>query len=87
MSSEREVSAGGVVVHDGQVLVIVPTRRAADGSRVLELSTKCEPGEAFQVAAETRAFLASKGIDLEGEQQTKTRTALEYFAKHLEAPA
>jgi hypothetical protein len=54
-----------------------------DGSRILELSTKCEPREAFQVAAETRAFLASRGIDLSGQQQTKTRSALEYFAKQL----
>jgi hypothetical protein len=51
-----------------------------DGSRILELSTKCEPGEAFQVAAETRAFLAERGVNLHGEQETKTRTALEYFA-------
>ena len=55
-----------------------------DGSRIFELSTKCEPGEAFQVAAETRAFLASKGVDLDAEQQTKTRTALEFFAKNVE---
>jgi 8-oxo-dGTP pyrophosphatase MutT (NUDIX family) len=34
---ELEMSAGGVVVRDGQVLVIVPTRRAADGSHVLGL--------------------------------------------------
>ena len=54
-----------------------------DGSRILELSTKCEPSEAFQVAAEARAFLASRGVDLEGEQQTKTRTALEFFAQNL----
>ena len=54
-----------------------------DGSRILELSTKCEPSEAFQVAAETRAFLSSRGIDLGGEQQTKTRTALEFFSKQL----
>jgi hypothetical protein len=54
-----------------------------DGSRILELSTKCEPAEAFQVAAETRAFLSSRGIDLGSPQQTKTRTALEYFAKQL----
>ncbi len=54
-----------------------------DGSRILELSTKCKPGEAFQVAAETRAYLAGLGIDLLGEQQTKTRTALEYFAAQL----
>jgi hypothetical protein len=51
-----------------------------DNSRVLELSTKCLPSEAFQVAAETRAFLSAKGIDLDAEQQTKTRTALELFA-------
>jgi hypothetical protein len=55
-----------------------------DGSRILELSTKCAPAEAFQVAAETRAFLASRGIDLSSSQQTKTRTALEYFAKQLD---
>jgi hypothetical protein len=56
-----------------------------DGSRILELSTKCEPGEAFQVAAETRAFLSSKGIDLDTEQQTKTRTALEFFSRDIAA--
>jgi hypothetical protein len=54
-----------------------------DGSRILELSTKCEPSETFQVAAETRAFLLSRGVDLTTEQQTKTRTALEFFAKQL----
>jgi hypothetical protein len=51
-----------------------------DGSRILELSTKCPPREMFQVAAESRAFLASRGLDLSGKQQTKTRTALKYFA-------
>jgi hypothetical protein len=51
-----------------------------DGSRILELSTKCRPEEAFQVAAETRAYLSERGVNLSGEQQAKTRTALEYFA-------
>jgi hypothetical protein len=51
-----------------------------DGSRILELSTKCAPGKALQVAGETRAFLAERGVDLSGEQQTKTRTALEFFS-------
>jgi hypothetical protein len=51
-----------------------------DGSRVLELSTRCGTAEAFQVAAEARAYLAAHGIDVTGEQQTKTRKALEYFA-------
>ncbi len=37
MSTEREFSAGGVVVREGHCIVIVPTRRAADGSAVLAL--------------------------------------------------
>ena len=36
-TSTEEVSAGGVVVSDGRVVVIVPTRRAANGSKVLAL--------------------------------------------------
>ena len=51
-----------------------------DGSRVLELSTKCAPAEAFQAAAESRAFLTRRGVDLAGEQETKTKKALEFFA-------
>jgi hypothetical protein len=56
-----------------------------DGSRILELSTKCATTEAFEVAAESRAFLAGHGIDLLAEQQTKTKTALEFFATELTA--
>ena len=52
-----------------------------DGARVLELSTKCTPQEAFQVAAETRAFLSERGIKLSGAQTTKTRKALQTFSK------
>jgi hypothetical protein len=52
-----------------------------DGSRVLELSTRCGTTEAFQVAAELRAFLGAKGVEVSGEQETKTRKALEYFAE------
>ena len=33
-----------------------------DNSRVLELSTKCHPSEAFQAAAETRATLLRRGV-------------------------
>jgi hypothetical protein len=51
-----------------------------DGSRILELSTRCATTEAFQVAAELRAFLAGRGVDLSGEQETKTRKALNFFA-------
>ena len=52
-----------------------------DGSRILELSTKCPPKEMFQVAAEARAFLTGLGIDLSGQQQTKTKSALEQFSR------
>jgi hypothetical protein len=58
-----------------------------DGSRILELSTKAAPAEAFQVAIETRAFLAKRGVDLSGEQHTKTKTALEFFSRNLNAKA
>ena len=54
-----------------------------DGSRILELSTKCAPSEALQVGLGARAFLEARGLDLSGEQQTKTRTALELFAGEL----
>jgi hypothetical protein len=56
-----------------------------DNSMLLELSTKCASGEAFQVAAETRAFLTERGVDLTGEQETKTKKALDYFSKQLQA--
>jgi hypothetical protein len=56
-----------------------------DGSRILELSAKSPPAEAFQAAAELRAFLFTKGLDLTGEQQTKTKTALEFFSTELSA--
>ena len=54
-----------------------------DNSRVLELSTKCAPADGFKVAAQTRSFLETRGIDLTGEQQTKTRKALDYFSRRL----
>jgi hypothetical protein len=51
-----------------------------DGTRILELSTKCKPTEAFDVAARTRAYLSERDVNLSGDQQMKTRTALEYFS-------
>lgn len=52
-----------------------------DGSRILELSTKCLPSETFQVSAETRIYLKAHGVDTGvGIQQTKTKTALEFFS-------
>jgi hypothetical protein len=54
-----------------------------DNTHILELSTKCEPVDTFEVVAEAKAFLASHGVDLGAQQQTKTRTALEFFAAEL----
>ena len=60
-----------------------------DGSRILEISTKSLPEEAFQVAAEFKNYLARRGISSGASQGTKTKTALEYFSSRLasEAPA
>ncbi len=54
-----------------------------DGSRILELSTKCAPKDAMSVAAESRMFLLERGVELTGDQATKTRTTLEYFSGQL----
>jgi hypothetical protein len=58
-----------------------------DNSMILELSTKCAPAEAFGVAAETRVFLTQREIDVTGEQETKTKKALEFFAERLQGGA
>ena len=58
-----------------------------DGSRILELSTKCAPPDMLSVAVQSRLFLSERGLDLSGEQQTKTRTALDFFSQQLQAPS
>src|ERR1700751_4008111 len=51
-AGKREFSAGGVLVRGREVAVIVPTRRAADGSRVLALPKgHVDPGETVIEAA------------------------------------
>ncbi len=54
-----------------------------DNSRILELSTKCAPPDALRVSLGVKAFLRDRGVDISGEQQTKTKTALDYFSKAL----
>jgi hypothetical protein len=54
-----------------------------DGSRILELSTKCTPADATEVAALTRAYLDKRGVNLTGEQQTKTAAALKFFSAEV----
>jgi hypothetical protein len=56
-----------------------------DGSRIFELSTKAEPKEGFQVAADFKAYLAECGVPLPSPQETKTKVALEFFSKRISA--
>ncbi len=50
--TSTETSAGGVVVRDGSVVVIVPVRRAASGRKVLALPKgHVDPGETAEQAA------------------------------------
>jgi hypothetical protein len=83
---------GPIVVHklrfkpaDFDRKVVAELWHYPDNSRILELSTKCGPTEAFTAALEAKAFLRGRGVDLTAEQHTKTKTALDYFSKNLAA--
>jgi hypothetical protein len=54
-----------------------------DGSRIFELSTKCTPSDLIEVYTNVRDYLVERGVDRHGEQQTKTKKALEFFAANL----
>ena len=51
-----------------------------DGSRIVELSTKCLPADWFETTTKSRDYVEGLGISLTGAQAAKTRRALEYFA-------
>jgi 8-oxo-dGTP pyrophosphatase MutT (NUDIX family) len=61
-SQAREFSAGGVVVRGEEVVVIVPTRRAADGSRVLALPKGHVDSGETAIEAATREVREETGI-------------------------
>jgi 8-oxo-dGTP pyrophosphatase MutT (NUDIX family) len=65
MAIEREFSAGGVVVRDGEVAVIVPKKLSPEGRRVLALP-KGHPdeGESLKQAA-TREVREETGLEAE----------------------
>ncbi len=61
-----EFSAGGVVVNDDhEVVVIVPTRRSADGSRVLALPKGHPDGKESAVQAALREVREETGVEAE----------------------
>jgi 8-oxo-dGTP pyrophosphatase MutT (NUDIX family) len=63
--SPTEFSAGGVVVRGTDVVVIVPTRRAANGSKVLALPKgHLDPGET-PVEAAAREVREEAGVEAE----------------------
>jgi 8-oxo-dGTP pyrophosphatase MutT (NUDIX family) len=64
-AGESEFSAGGVVVRDGRCIVIVPTRRAADGSRVLALPKGHPDGAESPADAALREVREETGVDAE----------------------
>jgi hypothetical protein len=55
--------------------------RLPDGDDLVEASIKTSPDEALQARKEFDKHLKSFGLDPTGAQETKTRTALRYFAK------
>ena len=61
--SDSEFSAGGVVVRDGDCIVIVPTRRAADGSKVLALPKGHPDGEESAADAALREVREETGVE------------------------
>ena len=50
-----------------------------DGSDLVELSITVRPGEAADTTTDFSEFLAKHGLDVDGDQQTKTKGALAFF--------
>ena len=65
--------------------IVVEAWLYPDGSRILELSAKSTPERALNDAVRLRGYLEGLGIATSGEQQTKTRTALDFYAAELKA--
>jgi 8-oxo-dGTP pyrophosphatase MutT (NUDIX family) len=61
----EEFSAGGVVVSKGQVITIVPVKRAADGRRVLGLPKGHPDGDETPEQAATREIAEEAGVQAE----------------------
>jgi len=80
----KETRTKAVVSRNGKLIPEVFEVLDLIKERNLTLATgHVSPEEALMVAIEVRQFLEDRGIDTSGEQQTKTRTALEFFAAEL----
>jgi ADP-ribose pyrophosphatase YjhB (NUDIX family) len=73
MSTDRdgrpEFSAGGVVVRGGEVITIVPVKRAGDGRRVLGLPKGHPDGDETPEQAATREVAEETGVHAELVEQ------------------
>jgi 8-oxo-dGTP pyrophosphatase MutT (NUDIX family) len=58
----KDFSAGGVVVREGKVIVIVPRRRGAQGDKVLGLPKGHLDGEETEVEAAVREVREEAGV-------------------------
>lgn len=58
--------------------------RLPGGDDLVEVSIKTPPDKADRARKDFDAHLRNFGLDPEGAQETKTRTALEYFARQVE---
>jgi 8-oxo-dGTP pyrophosphatase MutT (NUDIX family) len=65
MSTEREFSAGGVVVRAEECVVIVPVKRSPQGKRVLALPKGHPDGEESAEGAATREVREETGVAAE----------------------
>jgi hypothetical protein len=57
--------------------------RLPNGEDLVEVSIKTPPGEASRAQKDFDKHLRELGLDPQGSQETKTRTALNYFSKAL----
>jgi 8-oxo-dGTP pyrophosphatase MutT (NUDIX family) len=63
--TKREFSAGGVVVRDGEVVVVVPVKRDFEGNRVLALPKGHPDGDETPEAAAQREVREETGVEAE----------------------
>ena len=61
----KDFSAGGVVVRDGEVIVIVPRRRGSQGAEVLGLPKGHPDGDETDLEAAIREVREETGVDAE----------------------